>query len=183
MGKRTKLEMEVIRDRYKELIYRPDFREKTQAEQARELDVTPMSISNWRREIHPTRWQQILDMTRTQSAEPTLEVDDALLRSAKGGDVAAMKLWYEIHGWSPKQNLEVTRGKDVELSGEAIALAVRDAFGLLPNEQKRALLEELGGVKAVEGGGVVGGKEAIVDVLEGGVGGGSEKVIEGGQNG
>lgn len=96
-------ELAIKKQEWDRKILWPDFREKSFKEQGEEIGVSGQTISNWRKEISGERWQQILDMTRKEAAAPTLEVDDALLRKAKGGDVGAMKLWYEIHGWSPRQ--------------------------------------------------------------------------------
>ena len=159
MARRSDVEMSNIRDEWRRKIFHPEFRELNYVEQGKALGVSAQTVCNWRGEIGSERWQQILDMTRKEAAGPTLEVDDALLRAAKGGDVAACKLWYEIHGWSPKQNLEVSRGPDVELSPDAVFGVVKEAMKLLSVEQKAELLGQggippvAGNVERLEGGG------------------------------
>jgi len=116
-------------------------------------------------------------MTREQSARQTLEVDDGLHRKARGGDAVAAKLWYEIHGWSPKQNLEITKGRDKELDGKANFDLLRELVkGLSPAEKA----ELMGSVPqgAIESkpeafGSIVGG---CGGELKGGGGGGGESV-------
>ncbi len=172
MARRLEAEISNIRDEWRRKIFQPEFRELSFTAQGKELGVSAVTISNWRKEIGANRWQEILDMTRKEAALPTLEVDDALLRAAKGGDVAACKLWYEIHGWSPKQNLEVSRGPDVELSPEAVFGVVKDAMKLLTPEQKAELLGQGGSQAVLEAPVVVeGGSEIrtnVEDVAKGG---------------
>lgn len=139
MARRDIAEMDQIKRRWKERLFQPDFRDLSYADQGKELGVSGMTIGNWRREIHPARWQEILDMTRKESAGPTLEIDDALRRQALGGDVAAIKLWYEIHGWSPKQNLEISR-RDPELDEKGTMDLVRDVIKSIPVEKRLEFL-------------------------------------------
>lgn len=159
MGRRTKNETALKREEYRERIFRPEFRNKSNAAQGRELGVGGNLITKWRSEISASRWREILEMTREQAAEPTLEVDDALFAAARSGDVGAMRLWYEIHGWSPKQNLEITRGRDEDLTAEETVQAIKDAFLSIPEGQRASLLESLKG-------------RAVLDVESEGRGGG-----------
>ena len=161
MARREAAEIENIHRLWKEKIFQPEFREMSFTDQGKELGVSGQTISNWRKAVKPERWQQILDMTRKDAALPTLEVDDALLRTAKSGDVPAMKLWYEIHGWSPKQNVEVTRGQDKELDPGMVFEVVKEALKNLTPEQKAevtrmaqetAVLEAKSDSEGVEGG-------------------------------
>ena len=106
-----------LRRQWNERIFDPAFRDLSYREQGLELGVAPSTIGEWRKEINPKRWAEILEMTRQESAVHSLSVDAALHKKAMTGDPQAIKLWYErIEGWSPRQVNE-NINKNVELEG------------------------------------------------------------------
>lgn len=148
--RRSEAEMDQVRRKYREKIFQPEFREKSAKDQGLELGVSDQTIYNWKSEISPERWQQILDMTRKQSAKQTLDIDDGLYRKARAGDAVACKLWYEIHGWSPRQ-INENLNKNAEMEGvNESELAAKIAEGLSP-EALEAILAKKKAVGAPEG--------------------------------
>jgi len=65
---------------------------------------------------------EALAMRRANSAPKSVKIDKALYDAASGGDVAAMKLYYErIEGWKP--------GQAIEHSGEIKYGSLDDFYG------------------------------------------------------
>jgi hypothetical protein len=151
MARREEAEMIQLRRKWRERILSPDFRALSYKEQGKELGVSDQTISNWRNEITPARWQEILDMTVNHSAEPTLSINDALRAKALSGDVPAIKLWHEIiRGWSSKQiNENWNRNSDIEnLSDEELKARKLKALmdEVSEEELEKALAEKKAGI-------------------------------------
>lgn len=109
MGNRSEVEMDAAYRKWRELLYRPEFRDMTRVDQGKAVGVSHPVIKRWYEEMKPETWANILKTTREVAAEQSLEIDLALFRKAKAGDVAAIKLWKEsIEGWSPRQNVDIT---------------------------------------------------------------------------
>lgn len=115
---------------WSERLYDPEFRGKTYREQAEEIGVSPQTIGNWKKELTPAQFENILKISHERLAGPKLEIETALYKKAKGGDVQAIKLWKEsIEGWSPKQINENFNKNEIDsLSKEEAIRRAKEIF-------------------------------------------------------
>ena len=144
MGRREIAEIDLLYRKWMDRLYDPGFRTSSFTEQSKEIGVSGPTISKWRREMSNEKWANILKISRQNVALPSFEIDGALYKAAMGGDVQAMKLWKEaMEGWSSKQNIELTRGKDQELTSEGLFADIRDILKTLNPEQKAMLAQDL----------------------------------------
>jgi uncharacterized protein YjcR len=89
----------------------------TQQAIANELGVNVKTIQNWNKKID---WEAIKAKRREKYSKRTIEVDEAMFRAAKKGDVNAAKVWYErFDGWTPTTGTKNMDAKDSELLDEA----------------------------------------------------------------
>src|SRR3990167_4871062 len=103
MAGRQNAEISEIKRVWRERLFDPDFRDLSQEKQGQEYGVSAQTIGNWRREIEEPEWNNILKTSRERIAKQSFEVDSALYRKAKGGDVQAIKLWKEsMEGGAPQ---------------------------------------------------------------------------------
>jgi len=151
MARRLEAEMSQLRAKWRERIFDPEFRSRSYGEQGSELGVSAQTISNWRNEINDKRWAEILEMSRQQIAKQGFDIDAALYKKAKEGDVPAIKLWKEsMEGWSPKQiNENLNRNSEIEsLSDEELKARKLKALidEVSEGDLEKALAEKKAGV-------------------------------------
>jgi len=151
------------RQRFIELLMFPEFHVMSGVERAEALGVSEQTIGRWWRQVPDDYMDEALKTARARHARQSFEVDSALMRECKGGNVKAMDLYYRrIEGWVPKQDMELSRGRDKELDSQANFELLKALVAGLSPEQKAELLKE-GGAGAIE---------ANVERLEGGGEGG-----------
>lgn len=148
------------RRRYLALLEFPEWGLMTQTEQAEALGVTQGAISQWKAGVPVSVWDSALKISRERHAKGSLEVDSSLMRQCKEGNVKAMDLYYRrIEGWVPKQDMELTRGRDKELDGKANFDLLRELVKGLSPAERRELIGEVpqgaieANVERIEGGG------------------------------
>lgn len=133
------------RQRFIDLLMEPDFHVMSFAERAEALGVQEKTVRIWWKQCPYEYMAQALKVSREKHAGRTLEVDAALYREAteKGGDAKHKELYYRrIENWEPKQGLELSKGKDKELTPDQMAQALKDALQLLPEDKRAELLRE-----------------------------------------
>jgi hypothetical protein len=129
--RRTDAEIGYIKREWKELLFDPDFREKTYREQAAQLDVGISTIAEWKRGLSNEEWGNILKTSREKMARQSYEIDTALAKKARSGDVAAITLYKKaVEGWSEKLTQEnINKNGDLEgkTPEEVLGLVLADA--------------------------------------------------------
>ena len=109
---------------------------KTLKEQAREMGVTPMTVTLWRRTVN---WEEIAARYRKMYGMFKPQIDMALIRNAMKGKEKSIELFYQrFEGWVAKSGLEVTVNKEWEgkTNKELMAEYVK---GLTAEERNRVL--------------------------------------------
>lgn len=158
------------RRRFLELLGYPEFHEISNQEKADAIGISIMTFQRWMIQVPDEVLAESLKRMRERFARQSFKVDSALLEECKKGNVKAMDLYYRrIEGWVPKQDMELTRGRDKELDGKANFELLKELVkGLSPSERA-----ELLGPQEIEmsPNGVV---EGNVERLEGGVKGGDD---------
>lgn len=154
------------RRRYVAMLEFPQWHLMTQVEQADALGVTQGTISQWKNGVPVSVWDSALKVSRERHAQLSLEVDASLMKQCREGNVKAMDLYYRrIEGWVPKQDMELTRGRDKELDGKANFELLRELVKGLSPEERRELIGN------VPDGAIELKPEGIDEALEGGGGG------------
>jgi hypothetical protein len=149
--------------RFLDLLRYPEFHEMVNQERADAIGVSFQTLQKWMIQVPDEYLGDALRVSRERSAKRSLEVDAALMTECRKGNVKAMDLYYRrIEGWVPKQDMELTRGRDKELDGKANFELLKQLFNGLSPAEKTELVGE-GGGGAIEGN---------VERLEGGVSGG-----------
>lgn len=98
-----------------------EFDNKTQGEIAEALGVDSKTIWEWKRRAD---WAHIKEQRRKLYSHTILKVDQAMLRAAEKGDVAAAKVIYErFDGWVPSsvvRNVNVKSDDDLKARAEEL---------------------------------------------------------------
>lgn len=152
-----------------DLLLTPEFHEMKGIERAEAVGVSLPTLQKWMIQVPDEYLAEALKVQREKSARRSLEVDAALYREATRdeGDAKHKELYYRrIEGWVPKQDMELSRGRDKELDGKANFDLLKELFKGLSPEEKRSLIGEVpqGAIELNSG--------AIDEALEGGGGGG-----------
>lgn len=116
MARRTELEMEQLRERWKEMLWREEFYNATSSEQARQLGVTPQTVINWKNGMSDLFWEKYVKSFKEKLQPEFAGIMMAMIKKAKGGDVAASQFVFQrAEGWSPKStNENINRSADFE---------------------------------------------------------------------
>ena len=86
-------------DAYIIMLCDPERGDYKAADYAAELDVDVSQIYRWNQNV---KWDEIKSERRKAFSKRTAEVDDALFKATKKGDVAAIRTWYErFDAWTP----------------------------------------------------------------------------------
>lgn len=153
-----------MRKLFLEMLMFPEFHVMTRDEQGAAVGIDGLTVGRWIAQVPDEYLAEALKVSRERHAKQSFEVDASLMRECKAGNVKAMDLYYRrIEGWVPKQDMELSRGRDKELDGKANFELLKALVQGLSPEQKRELL----------GGGVEGAIEANVERLDGVVRGGA----------
>jgi hypothetical protein len=145
-----------------EYLMYPQFHLMSFADRGDVLGVNESTVRKWWKECPDDYMAEALKVMREKSARDSLEVDAALKREAtvEGGDAKHKELYYRrIEGWVPKQDMELTRGRDKELDGKANFDLLRELVKGLSPEERRQLIGEVpqgaieANVERLEGGG------------------------------
>jgi hypothetical protein len=145
--------------KYFEMVKEPEFNELSRAEQEKVIGCDRQTLWRWSKEVD---WNQVREEAKKKYSQDAPKVFEAIVKKAVKGDGKSQELYLEYFlGWSPKQNLEVTRG-DRALDSKGTFELMKELFQGLSPEQKAELLKE-GGAGAIE---------ANVERLEGGGEGG-----------
>lgn len=117
-----------------ELLSDPFTSEMTQEDMAKELGVSRGTVGYWRKQVD---WDAIKTERRKKYSSKIVEVDDAMFREAKNGDVNAAKVLYErFDNWVPASqviNLHDLNEADVDAELEALIKLKRDAHDAIAN--------------------------------------------------
>lgn len=121
---------------------------------AEALGVSTTTIYRWDKKVD---WDWVKSERRKQFARPTSEIDNALFRQARKGDVQAIRTWYErFDSWTPETKLktehsvsdgEVDQALNELIERKRAAVAALDASGRVANSPAVA-----GEVAPTEGG-------------------------------
>lgn len=114
MSKDDKAEKATKQD-YMMFLLNPDCFDMKDKEIAKLLNVSAPTLSRWKKQVD---WSWVLQTRRDNAARDTAEIDQALAKRAKTGDVPAINLWYQrFDGWTPTtKNIQELMGKsDAEL--------------------------------------------------------------------
>lgn len=96
---KPKVHLEATLDRYIEILCDPDQADRNHIDVAAELKVNRVTLWEWRKKMD---WEWIKAERRRRYAARIIEVDDAMFRAAKDGDVHAAKVLYErFDGYTP----------------------------------------------------------------------------------
>lgn len=116
MSKRPEHEMEALEEEWKKRMYREEFSEMSKGAQAKDLGVGIGTIYKWHEGQTKAWWDNRASSMRSMYAQHMPEIDSAVLKKAKTGDINAAELAYKrFEGWSPKQtNENINRNGDLE---------------------------------------------------------------------
>ncbi len=96
-----------VKDRLIELLLNPDNDHKGKADLAAELGVDRKTMWRHEKEID---WEWLKAERRRLYSREIIELDKALLKKAKGGDVRAIEIGYQrFDGWVPTQGVHMNR--------------------------------------------------------------------------
>lgn len=143
MARRSEYEMGQLRDKWKELLWREEFYNATSSEQARQLGVTPQTVINWKNGMSDLFWEKYVKSFKEKLQPEIGAILMAMVKKAKGGDVAASTLVLQrVEGWSPK-NTQENLNKNADLDGMTLEEKKREALKLYtPEELAKALAEK-----------------------------------------
>lgn len=155
-----------LRKLFLDMLMFPEFHVMTTPEKAEAIGIEESTVKQWMMQVPDEYLGEALKISRERHARQSFEVDASLMRECKEGNVKAMDLYYRrIEGWVPKQDMELSRGRDKELDSRANMDLLRELVkGLSPSEKAELL-----------GNGVVGALEAKVEGLGGVMGGADDK--------
>ena len=112
---------------YAQMLCDPQYAEWRPSQFAEHLEIATTTIYAWDKKID---WEMVKSERRKRFARPTMEVDLALFRQAKKGDVQAIRTWYErFDFWTPTQRIQ----QENKISDIEIEEAIRNLV-----ERKRA---------------------------------------------
>lgn len=143
MARRSDSDMEVLKQRWKELLWREEFFNGSLAEQAKELGVTPQTVSHWRSNASDAFWEKYVKSFKEKLQPEFAGIMMAMIKKAKGGDVAASQFVFQrAEGWSPK-NTQENLNKNADLDGMTLEEKKKEALKLYtPEELAKALAEK-----------------------------------------
>lgn len=142
MARRTELEMEQLRERWKEMLWREEFYNATSSEQARQLGVTPQTVINWKNGMSDLFWEKYVKSFKEKLQPEFAGIMMAMIKKAKGGDVAASQFVFQrAEGWSPK-NTQENLNKNADLDGMTLEEKKKEALKLYTPEELAKALEE-----------------------------------------
>ena len=155
MARRTDMEMLKARERWKEMLWREEFYNSSNVEQAKVIGVSSAAIGQWKNDASDEFWKKYVDSFRDKVQGELGAVLMAMIKEAKGGSVAAAELVLKrIEGWSPKQtNENIERHETDGMSVEEQFALVAKALG---PEKLKELMTKAVDLKVVEPGKVVG---------------------------
>ena len=139
------------RKRFLDLLMLPDFHVMNGQEKAEAVGVSESTLTKWMIQCPDEYLANALKVMREKSAKQSLAVDAALYREATRdeGDAKHKELFYRrIEGWVPKQDMELSRGRDKELDAAANFDLLKELVKGLSPAQK---LELLGKTPMTEG--------------------------------
>lgn len=96
---RPKVELDATFDRYVDILCDPDQADRNHVDVAQELGVSRSTLWLWRKKLD---WEWVKTERRRRYASKIIDVDDAMFKAAKRGDVQAAKVLYErFDNWVP----------------------------------------------------------------------------------
>ncbi len=142
MARRNEFDMEQLRERWKELLWREEFYNASSSEQARQLGVSPMTVINWKNGMSDLFWEKYVKSFKEKLQPEFAGIMMAMIKKAKGGDVAASQFVFQrAEGWSPKStNENINRGEAFE--GKTDAEIEMELLRKADPEKLRAVLAE-----------------------------------------
>ena len=124
-----------VKDRLIELLLNPDNDHKQKQQIADELGVDRKTLWRWEKELD---WEWIKAERRRLYSREIIELDKALLKKAKSGDVRAIEIGYQrFDGWVPTQGFNVnkdTPDSEIEAEMRKIQEKLRTNHGSRPSE-------------------------------------------------
>lgn len=160
-GEAAKRSLEA-RKRFLDLLAYPEFHVMSEGEKADAIGISLKTLSKWEIQVPDEYLADALRKSRERSARQSFKVDAALMKECLAGNVKALDLYYRrIEGWVPKQDMELSRGRDKDLDARANfdllkelvkGLSPEDRAELLSAGQGGGVLEAKGDSSGVEGG-------------------------------
>ncbi len=124
--------------RYLELVHEPEFNELTRPEQEKLIGVDRQTLWRWSKQVD---WDRVRETMKSRYAQEAPKIFGSIVKKATKGDGKAQELYLQYFlGWSLKQNLEISRGADKELTQEQLFQALKDALPHLSPEQRAQLV-------------------------------------------
>lgn len=132
-----------LRRLFLELLKTPQFHLMNATEKGELIGIETATVQKWMKQVPDEYLAEALKEMREKSARASIDVDAALYRESvrDEGDAKHKELFYRrIEGWVPKQDMELTRGRDKELDSRANFDLLKELVKGLSPEEKRQLL-------------------------------------------
>lgn len=137
--------LETLRVIYAEFISRlstdEEFLRMPEREWEKELRISRTTLAKWQEQMRVDgTWTRIVEGWRSAYDRFKPQVDMAVIQKAiREGDMKACELFYQkMEGWSPKNALELTRGKEYEgMDNKALFLEMLKS---MTPEERRSLV-------------------------------------------
>jgi hypothetical protein len=134
MANRPFHEMEDIRLRWMDLMHQWEFNEKSKVEQAKELNVSVVTVLKWHKDASPAFWKNVDSTIQSQHAQFAPKIYMSLVREAEKGSLGHQELFFKrMQGWSPINKNQDVKGaefegkSDAELEAEYKAKVLKEA--------------------------------------------------------
>lgn len=89
--------------KYAQMLCEPEYADWKPPQYAKEIGVSTQTIYNWDKKVD---WETIKNERRKRLSRPTISVDMALFKTARSGDVQAIRTWYErFDNWTPASKI------------------------------------------------------------------------------